>query len=559
MVVALQRAGDYNKHDQTPPAAILWPDKERAWEGLLPRLRPLLPILTLGPYTPSQPDMRSGPSYWLRCAIAGTVEVAWPDEYADIATRIPILYLPGVSRADLRAVEDAPRLLQPLTELQYRGVFWSQKNARDWTPYAFLLSKDGGLGIEIAGDEATREALRQALAVVAAEPIERLLAEAPLSAAFFDGLLSPDPNRDLLAWLNDPPGFRATRSAEAWSAFRGQVKRSYGVDPETDGPLTAATALGKRQGKWSDVWSRYCEAPDRWPNVEHQLRAAGPVQRALFDAKLDEAWPQDNEIAEAMLRDALNDLANATPAVARARIQSLEGEHGVRRHWVWATLGKAPLAKSLAWLHTLASATERTLGGAQVTDIAAAYTDWGWTIDDAVLRALAAVPTTADNDAVTAAVRALYRPWLEDAATAFQEAHLTHPGNWQRATPIGAEPGTCLLFSDALRLDIGQRLTAELTQRDLTSVLDWRFTPLPGVTPTAKPAISPVADRLLGTAGFDTMPAIGGAKSTAGKLRDLLLADGYQVLRGSDTGDPHEDDARGNHVFRVEPGTTDCG
>jgi hypothetical protein len=39
LVVALQRAGSYNKNDQCPPAAILWPDKERQWEPLLPALR----------------------------------------------------------------------------------------------------------------------------------------------------------------------------------------------------------------------------------------------------------------------------------------------------------------------------------------------------------------------------------------------------------------------------------------------------------------------------------------------------------------------------------------
>ncbi|MFZ2616095.1 MAG: hypothetical protein WBV59_20215 [Anaerolineae bacterium] len=33
---ALQHAGQYNKNDQCRPAAILWPDKERQWEPLLP-------------------------------------------------------------------------------------------------------------------------------------------------------------------------------------------------------------------------------------------------------------------------------------------------------------------------------------------------------------------------------------------------------------------------------------------------------------------------------------------------------------------------------------------
>src|SRR4051812_20441500 len=64
---ALRAAGAYNKKDQALPAAVLWPDVERQWEPLLPRLRERLPIFALGPYAP---DHQTGPAYWLRCIIA---------------------------------------------------------------------------------------------------------------------------------------------------------------------------------------------------------------------------------------------------------------------------------------------------------------------------------------------------------------------------------------------------------------------------------------------------------------------------------------------------------
>src|SRR6185312_386312 len=178
LVSALHRAGEYNRHDQTAPAAVLWPDREKLWEPLLLALRARtdLTLLTLGPYDPMM--TRSGPAFWLRCALAGSVPLEWPGDVP--AAGVPIIYLPGVSRADLRAVEDAPRLLQPLAELQYRGVLWTQKNGKDWTPTAFLLSRDGGLGIETAGDDATREALQRALRMLAGEPLTRLRVEAPL-------------------------------------------------------------------------------------------------------------------------------------------------------------------------------------------------------------------------------------------------------------------------------------------------------------------------------------------------------------------------------------------
>ena len=38
------------------------------------------------------------------------------------------------------------------------------------------------------------------------EPITKLKQEAPLRAPYFDALLNPDESRNLLLWLNDPPG-----------------------------------------------------------------------------------------------------------------------------------------------------------------------------------------------------------------------------------------------------------------------------------------------------------------------------------------------------------------
>jgi hypothetical protein len=52
IIQSLSRAGEYNRDDQVAPAMILWPDKGRQWEPLLPVLRSRLPyLLTLGPYS----------------------------------------------------------------------------------------------------------------------------------------------------------------------------------------------------------------------------------------------------------------------------------------------------------------------------------------------------------------------------------------------------------------------------------------------------------------------------------------------------------------------------
>ena len=63
---------------------------------------------------------------------------------------------------------------------------------------------------------------------------------------------------------------------------------------------------------------------------------------------------------------------------------------------------------------------------------------------------------------------------------------------------------------------------------------------LPGVTPTAKPAISPVAQMLTGKGcqGLEPVVSDSGSKVTADVLRKLLVQSGYQVLMGEELGDP---------------------
>jgi len=170
-VRTLQEASIDQKRDQVPPAALLWTDKDGQWQQLLPRLRACLPIFTLGAYDPKE---RIGPAYWLRCVVAGTLP-----EYKLSPGQVPMLYLPGLSARELRAVADLPRLVQPLAELQYRGVVWKQKNGRDWTIRAFVQQN---LAIEVGKDAKTKDALVAALSHLADKPLADLRQAAPLDA-----------------------------------------------------------------------------------------------------------------------------------------------------------------------------------------------------------------------------------------------------------------------------------------------------------------------------------------------------------------------------------------
>ena len=196
LIESLTKTADFNPNDQSAPSVILWTDKERQWEALIPVLRERLPyLLTLGSYDPTS---KTGPAIWSKCMIARTLPQAdWSQEI------VPILYLPGVSRQELRAIKECPKDLQPLAELQYRGIYWTQINSRDWTLLAFLQSKDGGLGLDVARDSETLEAMKRALLKLAETPVEEIQGKR-LEAADFDALVVDDPVRDLLMWLNDP-------------------------------------------------------------------------------------------------------------------------------------------------------------------------------------------------------------------------------------------------------------------------------------------------------------------------------------------------------------------
>jgi hypothetical protein len=103
-------------------------------------------------------ENRTGPAIWLKCVIANTLEdIELPDALT------PIIYIPGVSRNELRAIELCPDSIKPLAELQYRGVMWSQHNGKDWTANAFLASSATGLGLDVSKDKATQDNYREVI------------------------------------------------------------------------------------------------------------------------------------------------------------------------------------------------------------------------------------------------------------------------------------------------------------------------------------------------------------------------------------------------------------
>lgn len=513
------------------PVAVLWPDEARAWEPIVPLIRSSLPIVTLGAWGPEQ---LRGPAYWIRCVVDGSLR----DERLPAGP--PIVYLPGIARTDIRAVEDAPESLKPLAELQYRGTIFSQANGRDMTITAFLESGSHGLGVTVADDQATREALLRARTVLATTAVEDLRRAAPLRAAFFNELLSPDLDRDVLRWLDDRAAFEASLTEEERSAFAARVQERFGGSL-ADGEIALASQLGLRGGPWSKVWQRYAEAPARYPRVEERLAAARPERPGTGSTLFEGAWgnwPQDNDQDEDRLRADLLRLKDAGASACRERLSRLASEHAGRRDWVWAALGRAPLALAVEHLARLAELTVRVHAPESVEDATRAYAADGWRVDDAVVRALESVRTEADRTAVSAAIRPAYEPWLDEAARRFQEV-VGLAADAYRSSPLPEWPaGTALVFFDGLRLDIAHRLVEALRREDRQVAIEPRLTALPTITPTAKPAVSPVAGALGPGRFFAPASREGGADLAVAGLRALLDEAGYQVLAQDETGDP---------------------
>lgn len=514
----------YNENAEVAPVALLWPDASGHFGEAVSELRESLPVLELGNWDGS--GVR-GPAYWLRCAIAGTVD-------AEVSRGIPIVYLPGMAREDLRAVEECPRELAPLAELQYRGEWFAHPNGRDWSIFGFLSNAERGLGLTISDDAATKEALLGAFDELLKLPM-RQLETVYVNADFLYQLQNPDPVDSLLSWLDDPAGFRDRMDDERWNVFVQQCKANYDFDPSTDGEIVGGRRLGERQGVWQHVWQRFERNPERYRGVEERLRKGRPDQ--LFTSAPG-SWPQDNESAESDLRAALAELDGAPAGVARDEIERLWDHHQERRGWVWAQLGQSPLVFALEQIHRLAQLTSSAPSG-DVDKLADAYAKEGWKADSAFVSALATVPEREAREAVVVAAMAVYRPWLESHAVALQEAigPMVNAGTYQPGPSASTAEGTVTVFVDGLRLDLAHRLADQLSGLDVQ--VDTALAALPTVTANSKAVLTPVPEGSL-EPGDDLGPvrAGSGAKADINVLRSLMSDRDVQVLKRPETGDP---------------------
>lgn len=529
---ALRDAAAFNAGTNSAPVAVLWADPDRVWEPVIRSLQEAVPILILGEYDPA---IAQGPALWLRAVLASPDTAELPSHVAERDERNPwVIYLPSVSRGAVVEASTLDDSLAPLAEVAIRSNWWpSAIGQSPWTPHSFLASKQGA-GLEIAGDAATKAALREGLDKLLLEDVDDLKRKGRLDSTRLRHLVLDDHVRTLLDWIDDPEATRASLTAARWKALLASCKDTYGFNPEKDGPITAASKLGSRAGEWNAVWRRFAENPGRYPNIPGILDQSRPSVVPLFgdtDPHPD-SWPSWNRDQEDALRSALGALP--THPDPRGRIVELAAGHSAREESVWAIIGQAPLARSVGHLAEL---VDRVAGAVPASDLEAQvawYGDDGHLIDDLALRALASAKTAQDRTAVAAALGALYDSWVDESARAFQKA--TEAG-YAGETGLVVEAGTAVVYVDALRFDLATRVARRLSP--LVATIDTRLAAFPSVTPTGQPAVAPIAVTPGGGAAFDAADDQG--RSLKGPvLRSALAAANVQFLEwdAAEVGDP---------------------
>lgn len=514
LVEAIRDAAAFNTAAEAAPEAVLWCDAAGDFAPILPALRTRMPgLLTFGPYDPAT---RTGPALWLRAAaVRQVLGVAWP------AGEPPVIYVPGHGREVLRGAEDCPADLAPLVWFAVAGCFFGQsRQGRDWTLRGFLAAHGSPVGLEVSEDAATRAALSRAASRLFAEPVALLKGE-KWDATALDGLLVENPVADMLAWMDGV----LTREAdpERFDAFAALATKQFGFDPRKKTRQDAAGRLARKEKGWAKVWDRFAEAAGGLDEVVRLLGFQEPQSDLL---SVPDAYPAENARREAALRAAMLALTGKGPTEVAKAVRNLGAEHAWRRATVWAKRGEAKLAQALAHLAVLAEAAPLPAHDADA--MADAYQSGGWRADAAALSVLNLVHTGEDREAVVAALRALYLPWLDANATALQG--LAAAGKLPFARPESSLPpgsGVAMLFVDGLRMDLAQRLADILRSRGAKVEIGRRWSGFPTVTATCKPLASPAAGLLAAGPGEDLLPAFGGKAATKPVLEKAIETAGW--------------------------------
>lgn len=485
-IKTIQKLGQINPDVQVAPSCILWPDGERQFENVIPQLQEALSsLLILGDYFP---EKKTGPAIWLRCVIDGTI----PE--VSVGADIPVIYMPGVTRSQFRLVEQCPDSLKPLLFFQYRGVFFSQYNGKDWTVLSYLKSKDGGgLKLDVATDDSAKNAMLLALPQLMEQDVE-LLKGKRLDKDFFNKLIAGgDPVRDILQWLDKGDAWRTSKTDIQWKAFVELCKSNYAFNPEMQGHAKGLELFANRQGVWKTVYERYEESYHTYPKIPKQLKEMKCPEFGLFATEeLYGGWPQWNEYKEKKLAAELEKLINMPLEMAHNEIVDLEKKFAPRRETLWGRQGLTPMADSLEHLAKLAILSQE----GYLTETLDALTDYydkhGYIVDEEAWKAVSPLKNKKEREIAKKVVQLFYQPWLEKLNNSFLS--LLKKQNYRSVAnqyDKSLKTPCCYVFVDGLRLDHAHVLKTMLEDSSMLVAETYRWAPIPTMTANGKPAAVP--------------------------------------------------------------------
>jgi hypothetical protein len=524
VVQALKQAENHNSNVMVKPEVILWPDPEMQWSSVIPDLQNKFPALLIyGTYDQSR---KQGPAIWIKCMIAQTLpEADW------IASETPIIYLPGISKNDLKNIQNAGLDFQPLIEYQYTGTVFTQDNGREWTILAFVQNAESGLGLKVAQDLATRDALKKALPSIFQDP-DVLFSKAIIDAEYLNNQLFPDIVSNILKWMCKGDAALVLMDPGKKEVFYNLCKSQYDFEPDHKNIKAIAEKLGTQRNAWKYVWQHYANAPKKYPEIEALLRLAKPADlgSGLFSFP-DESWPQVNEQKEDELYKALIAVSKLHPGEATNKLKILETQHALRRNWVWAELGLAPLGNALFHLVQMAERAIAPFPFSSISDLKQYYTSSGYLVDQFMRKSLAAVKSEKDKGIIKAVITTVYKPWLETITQKFQFLINKDASIFTDQT-VTTETESYILFVDAFRFEIAEEFSNRLTTLKYKIDLQTNWSAIPSLTPTAKINVSPITNAVSITSQFnDFRPQLQSGKDLqTAVFRESLAAHNFTLV-----------------------------
>ncbi len=521
---ALQQAGSYNSNLMVAPEVILWPDPEKQWADVIPKLQAELPqLLVYGEYDPAK---RQGPAIWLKCMVARMLpEANWAER------TIPVLYLPGIARTDLRNVEKAGMELQPLLEYQYTGTLFLQENGKEWTVLALVENSAAGLGVNVAKDANSKDALKKSLATLFYDE-DVLAGKSVVDAQYLNSQLFPDIIPAILNWMCKGEVALSKMDAGKQEIFRQVCESVYDFKPDTKNIRAIAEKLGSQRNSWRQVWQYYVAAHRNFPEIKEVLRSAKPDDLGVdMFAIPRESWPQVNEQEESEVREALKKIVAKTPEKALEQLQHLAATHSERLRWIWCDMGESPLALAVQHLYRMALQTQENFPSGSIEELKQYYVEKGFATDISMRKALAAVKTDKDKQVVKTIIQLFSLPWLTNLTDKFQQLAVLQPAIFG-TSPIDISSAEFVLFVDAFRYELAKEYVEQLSGSPIKLTLQTGWSAIPSLTPTAKAAVAPLASLVSTSSEINEFrPQLTSGKDlNTSNFRDALEANGYSYI-----------------------------